>query len=265
MEMKWSPMVVVSALFHLAIFATLLFVPESLPTTRFYDGVVYEVDLVELPAGEAPKEASRTVSKSKKAAKTVTKKETTAKRIQPVKKKEKPLVIAKRTVDKPTSSVKKPKLSGSELIDRAVSKIEREVKSEEHVDKAISKLEDELSEPSEPAPSPRPRRSRSFGGVGGTAIQIYQMEVEGWVKSNWSYPVAMDSAKDLEAIVVVTVKRDGTILETRFEKESSSGIFNQSVLKAIERSDPLPPFPESYRKDHDEIEIHFNLKELEDA
>ena len=95
---------------------------------------------------------------------------------------------------------------------------------------------------------------------------MYQMEVEGKIKGNWSYPVAITSPKnrkDLEAIVIVKVKNDGTILKFWISKRSANAIFDQSVLKAVERSDPLPPFPEGYRKTFDEIEINFNLSDLE--
>jgi colicin import membrane protein len=89
------------------------------------------------------------------------------------------------------------------------------------------------------------------------------VEVETKIKGNWSYPVALQIQKDLEAVVVLKVKSDGTILRSQLKKRSSNPVFDQSVLKAIERSDPLPPFPEGYRKSHDEIEITFNLKDLE--
>ena len=49
-EMKWSPMVALSVVLHLAIFSVVLFVPEAMPIRRF-EGVVYSVDLVEMPAG----------------------------------------------------------------------------------------------------------------------------------------------------------------------------------------------------------------------
>jgi colicin import membrane protein len=92
---------------------------------------------------------------------------------------------------------------------------------------------------------------------------MYQAEVEDKIKSNWSYPVALQSREDLEAIVVVMVKGDGTILKTEMKKGSSDPIFDESVLRAVKRSDPLPPFPEGYRKSYDEIEIKFNLKDLQ--
>ena len=89
------------------------------------------------------------------------------------------------------------------------------------------------------------------------------MEIENRIKSNWSYPVAAGNQKDLEALVIVKVKNDGTILDSWFKKPSSDNVFDQSVMKAVERSNPLPAFPEGYRRSYDEIEINFNLKDLE--
>jgi colicin import membrane protein len=258
MEMKWSPMVVLSVLFHVAIFSVVLFVPEAMPTRRF-EGVVYTVNLVEMPAGVDMKlKGTRSRTRAGKKGTKVAKKDSPAKRIKTQKKKKKPVIIAKRTVKTKTPTIKKPKVSSSELIDRAVSKIEKKVETEDktHVDRAISKLESEVSTP----PGPGPMEGKPVGGI---PIQFYQMEVEDRIKSHWSYPVALQSGKDLEAVVVLMVRRDGTILKSEMKKGSSDPIFDESVLRAVKRSDPLPPFPEGYRKSYDEIEIKFNLKELE--
>ncbi|MFH1243699.1 MAG: TonB C-terminal domain-containing protein, partial [Pseudomonadota bacterium] len=250
-------------------FSTLFFVPESLSITRRpYGAIVYEVDLVEMPTRGAAKSEGGTVSKAR-TTDTPVKIEPKAKRIETTKKEEKPLVISKKTVEKPAVPIKKPEVSPSELIDKAISRIEKKVESEEqseeHVDMVISRLQTKVGDQKETLPgSPGPEGSGK--AMGGTAIQLYQMEVESWIKSKWSYPVAMDNARDLVAVVVLTVKSDGAILKTRFDKRSSSAIFDESVSKAIERSNPLPPFPESYSKlyDKDEIEINFNLKDLQD-
>ena len=258
MEMKWSRMVVLYVLFHVAIFSVVLFVPEAMPTRRF-EGVVYSVNLVEMPAGVDLKlKGTGSKTRAKKKGTKVVNKGSPAKRIKREKKKKKPVVIAKRTVKAKTPAIKKPKVSSSELIDRAVSKIEKKVKTEDktHVDRAISKLENEVSTP----PGPGPKEGKPVGGI---PIQFYQMEVEERIKGNWSYPVALKSGKDLEAVVVVMVRRDGTILKSEMKKGSSDPIFDESVLRAVKRSDPLPPFPEGYRKSYDEIEIKFNLEDLE--
>ena len=255
-EMKWSPMVVISFIFHLFVFSIILFVPESIPT-RPIDGIIYNVDLVEMPAERDLKVQGTSASKVKKG-KNVVQKDSQARRIKSIKKQKKPLVIAKRTIKKKTSTIKKSKTSSSQMIDRAISKIKTKVISENksHINRAISKLENKY----------RGREGLGMAGGGsggGIPIRIYQAEVEERIKSNWSYPVSLQSDKNLEAVVVVMVKKDGTISKTRFIKQSPSSIFNQSVLRAVERSDPLPPFPEGYRKSYDEIEINFNLKELE--
>ena len=90
------------------------------------------------------------------------------------------------------------------------------------------------------------------------AIDNYGRKVEDWIKSHWSYPVALNK-EDLEAIIVVKAKNDGSILKWWFSKKSSNAMFNQSVVKAVEQSDPLPRFPPYYRKTEDQFEITFNL------
>jgi len=260
-EMKWSPMLVLSILLHLSIFFVILFVPESVPSRRV-EGVVYEVNLVEMPARENLDLQRKGPVKAGKR-ETAVKKPTRAKRIQSLTKKKKPIVIAKRKVKvqkKERPPLTDPKTSSSKLIDQAISRIKTRVKSESedniHIDKAISKLKNDVNSRSQSRPPVEQPRT-------GISMRIYQAEVETKIKGNWSYPVALQIQKDLEAIVVLKVKSDGTILLSQLKKRSSSPVFNQSVLKAIERSDPLPPFPEGYRKSHDEIEIKFNLKDLE--
>lgn len=265
MEIRWSPMVVLSVAFHLAVFLVILFVPETLPARRSFDGVVYEVNLVEMPGGGTPSGAKGVPAQPAQKAVPVVKKETPAKRIpEAPKREEKPVVIAKKTLDKPAPPAEKQKVSPSDLIDKAISKIESQVKKEEHLDRALAKLESKAGE-SKGDSTPVSGGGGLLGGgqPGGTAMQIYRAEVESLIKSNWHYPVAMDNQKDLEAIVVLMVKSDGNIMKSRFDKRSQNVLFDESVLKAIERSNPLPPFPESYRKSYEEFEISFNLKDFE--
>jgi len=257
-EPKWSKMLILSVVFHVAVFSIILFAPQHLPT-RSIEGVIYEVELVEIPKvtastpqGATKKKAVKRRSPSKK---------TTARRISKPKEKKKPLVIAKRVVKRKSPKAKKPGASAAKLIDQAISKIEKKVKAQKKdpIDQAISRLESRQQ-------GIAPKELRGENAAGGITIRIYQMEVGNWIKSNWSYPVALASPRvreDLEAVVLLNVKNDGTILKSWFKKRSSNIIFDQSVMKAVERSDPLPPFPEGYRKTYDDIEINFNLRELE--
>ena len=240
MEMKWHSMLGISILFHLAIFSFFLFVPEAMPTRR-YDGIIYSVDLVEMPAQNAL-ELRQTKSATEKKSKTVVNNETQAKRVSRVKKEKKPLVIAKRTVETKKPLVKKSEISSAERIEDAISKLE-DNEQEAHLERALASLESRFI-----------GQRRAGISVDGISMQIYRMEVEDRIYNNWTYP----DRKDLKAIVVLTVKRDGTILETKIKSRSGDFFFDESVMKAVKRSDPLPPFPEVYKKSYGEIEIIFN-------
>ena len=50
-DMRWSPMLLLSIIFHMGIFSVTLLVPQSMPGAGRFQGIVYEVDLVEMPAG----------------------------------------------------------------------------------------------------------------------------------------------------------------------------------------------------------------------
>jgi colicin import membrane protein len=258
-EIRWTPMVMLSICFHLIVFFIILFVPESTPSRRQIEGIVYEVNLVEMSPALLERLDAATVVEKKED--TVTSKDTQARRISVPEKEKTPLVVGKKTVTKKDTQPEKPKLSSSQLIDSAISRIEKKVKTEEtnHVAKVISELEKRVE-----------GGNIGQSGIGGRppdgiTIRIYQMEVESRIKGNWSYPVAVQNLTKLQAIMVLKVKQDGTILESRFKEHSGDTIFDQSVLKAIEKSDPLPPFPEGYIKSDEEFEIRFNLEDLEDS
>jgi colicin import membrane protein len=260
MDPKWSRMLILSLFLHLAIFSTILFVPGYMPTPRIR-GTVYEVNLVEMPGPTRSKTQTSAKAKAVKRL-SATKKTTPARRIHRAETKKKPVVIAKRTLAAKKRKTRKPKVTPSRLIDRAVSKIEKKVKAEKKdpIGQAVTRI------------ATRVKTAGSQDSAGGRAtdgiiIAMYKQEVEDWIKSNWSYAVDLTSPerqKDLRAVMVVKVKSNGTILKSWFKERSKSVIYDQSVLKAVERSDPLPPFPEGYRKTFDEFEINFDLSDLEE-
>ncbi|MFZ0451965.1 MAG: TonB family protein [Desulfatiglandaceae bacterium] len=262
-ENHWGKMFLASVIFHVALFSLVFLIPEAMPTRRL-QGTIYEVSLVEAPARKTSKAGVSVVSKKGKPVKRVSK----VKPAKPVKllerqtTKEKPVVIAKRVVKKRPVKSAKLRKSPSKLIDQAVSRIEKKVENREAdpLNQAIARIESRVkSESGQAGPSGGPQT--------GIAIQIYKVEVETVIKGNWAYPAAfMDPGKwkNLAAVVIIRVSRDGSILDSRFEKRSGNAGFDESVQKAIERSNPLPPFPEGYMKTYDEIEINFNLRELKE-
>ena len=277
-EPKWRTMLTISLVLHLAVFSLIFFVPEHIPTRKIR-GTVYEVNLVQLPT-RRPAEVEE--GAKAKSGKTIisSKKTTPAKRIITPKKEEKPVVIAKRTLSTQEKKAREPAVPPSQRIEKALSKIEKKVKSQEEdasrrIDRALSKIEKKVKAEDDDHVS-RAISELEHRGVGepikgfaegppvtGMAIELYRRDVEDWIKSHWSYPVALNK-EDLEAIIVVKAKSDGSIIKWWFTKKSSNVIFDQSALKAVEQSDPLPMFPPGYRVTHEEFEITFNLKEMED-
>jgi len=255
----WGKMLFGSIALHLAIFSLVFLIPESFPTRRF-QGTVYEVNLVDLPARTVSKGRGRPVSRKGRPL-IRARKLKPAKRVGRVVRKEKAVVLAKRVVKKKHATRIKPRQSPTRLLDQAISKIERKVKSrkKDTLQEAISRIESKVKQGSAPSGSPT-------GAQTGIAIQLYKVEVENRIKENWVYPAAFidpEKSKNFEALVIVKVSKDGTILKSWFEKKSGNAGFDESVRKAVERSNPLPPFPEGYLKTYEEIEINFNLKELE--
>ncbi len=259
-EPKWWRVVLLSLFIHVAVFSVVFFIPQDMPARKI-GGTVYEVDLVEMPQKRLTKAPRTAPAKPRKTRTIAPKKAAPAKRISPPRKKERPLTVAKRVVEKKTKKPERPKVSPSKLIDRAVARVERDIKTKEEdpIAQALSKLEHQIQEDAEKEATPG-------GAAHGISMRMYQMMVENKIKGNWAYPVALDSnqgKKDLVAVVLVKVRSDGSILDFSFAQKSSSAMFDRSVRKAIERSDPLPPFPEGYRRTYDEIEINFNLSELD--
>ncbi len=106
----------------------------------------------------------------------------------------------------------------------------------------------------------RPAREPSGpAGVQNRQEMIYGNFVKAKIWHNWHFPKALADRKGLVAVVTITITKDGRILEIRVKKYSGLSAFDRSVLNAIRDSAPLPPFPPSFHRDVDEIDIRFDL------
>jgi colicin import membrane protein len=269
----WVGMTAVSILCHLIFFSGVLFLPQ-LRSSRSYIPSAVEVDLVSLPpsragsqvpAGGGKKEAVRTPEKPKPA----------KKKIETEKPKEAPAPVPaqpKETVSlapKPLEvkrSLKQKTYDPSKAIKSAIAKIEKEApESRPHeVREAIERLKKEDAE------SERGVVMRSGGTSGGTQrgapdlFDIYNAEIWQRIRDNWAFSEALAGGRrDWEAIVIVKIMKDGHIMDTWFETRSGNSYFDDSALKAVKKSDPLPPLPEAYREPYYEVGLHFDLSALQ--
>lgn len=280
-EERWVGMMTLSFCFHLVIFSTFLFAPQTTIHFPSMEERIYHVELVGPPSGGesgVTRKGTASIAKRKEKPHIV---KTKTRRVA-TRKKKTVSVLAKRVSSRPIARERKSDFSASELVDRAISKIEKKVEKKEtdDLEKALSQIErkvkNDMASKSGESLNQSEGAIKTFSKGGksgifgmssgiGKGIQLYQMKIEDAIKNNWSYPVALintKSKKAPEAIIIVTVRNDGKILKAWFRKKSNNPLFDDSVLKAIERSDPLPEFPPGYLKSYDEVEINFSLKDL---
>ena len=82
------------------------------------------------------------------------------------------------------------------------------------------------------------------------------------IHDHWVLPDLQNWDNALEAILSITIKRDGTVTDSYFESKSANIYFNQFVLKAVKDASPLPPFPSQLKEDTFEIGLRFKPGEL---
>ena len=101
------------------------------------------------------------------------------------------------------------------------------------------------------AASGTPGGGRGGGGVGGTGYGLtpeqarfgrYYMAVFNKIQSAWILPHYYEQ-EQLMATVEITIRSDGRIVNTQFEKQSGNAEFDRSVMRAIQKANPLPPLP----------------------
>jgi outer membrane biosynthesis protein TonB len=117
--------------------------------------------------------------------------------------------------------------------------------------------------PADRAAETRPASSAPAGPAGAgfamdEAMKRYLAAVYERIQSHWYIPPLQNWEDSLEAILVIKVNRNGTIMKTFFEKKSANLYFNQFVIKTVQESSPLPPFPREFEKINMEMGLRFS-------
>jgi TonB family protein len=90
------------------------------------------------------------------------------------------------------------------------------------------------------------------------ALDRYRARLFEHISPHWQLPELQDWDESLRAVIILRVKRDGTVTSSFFEKRSGNLRFNQYAQKAIENAQPLPPFPIDFREKSEEIAVTFS-------
>lgn len=102
---------------------------------------------------------------------------------------------------------------------------------------------------------------RGGGVVKGMDFIIYKNRMEDTIKRNWVWP-GQRSNRKLGVTVRWSVKDNGEIVGLKIVQPSGDPAYDDSVVRAVRKSSPLPPVPEGLAKDFAEVEYTFRPEDL---
>jgi len=253
-----------SLLVHVLLVAGVAFWPTG-GDSRIYLAPTYNVHLLAAPPA-AP--AAPPTATPKPPSPAVVKKPPPEKTAPPAQPKPKPkpaeAIGSKKQAAKPKPKPKRikpqvdPAAQAERELRRRLAQLERRTRTRRQVDSAISRIQSRVAS-----------RGRAAGGVMGSAgggggsktsmrFQVYHTEVWQRIRSHWIVPEALiKSTRGLEAIVVITIGRNGSLLSARLEKSSGNSRYDLTALRAVKKAAPYPPLPIGYRRGSYEMGIRF--------
>ena len=120
----------------------------------------------------------------------------------------------------------------------------------------------QIKESSPPSPAAAPAsglKSRGFN------YNWYNTYLYNKIYNLWQEPSrAAVKKEEATALVSFRVYRDGHIEAVTLKRSSGSGLMDSSVLQAVRLADPLPPFPESFKRNYHDFELLFKLSQKAD-
>ncbi|MFH7325661.1 TonB C-terminal domain-containing protein [Desulfurivibrio sp. C05AmB] len=116
--------------------------------------------------------------------------------------------------------------------------------------------------PATTAPAPAAAGTRGGDAAVDAATREYLIRLTSHIQAHWSLPNLPTWDKDLLAVIVITVRRDGSLRDSEFEMRAENMYFNQIVQKTIQDAAPMPPFPAALRQNEMEIGLRFRPGEV---
>lgn len=264
---RFGPMIALSASVHILILS-LTILSSWWVSPRPFIIPVYTVELVG-PIYEKPRPESITIREKPKGIE--------ATKPKPLLK-EKKVVLPAKGIKKAIPLKKEEKVS----IEKTLAEIEEKLKDEreeEIVRDSVKEIEDKMLASAvkgirekvrdktkisktikvDPPPSHEPSSPvnviSTTGNVTGELTEAECRDYfEGKIQDSWTYP---GPAPDLRTMVTIRIdRRDGRLLERRIERPSGNGVYDQYVIRAIEKAAPFWPLPEGCQAEVITMDIH---------
>lgn len=138
--------------------------------------------------------------------------------------------------DTPTQKTKKITKKEEKAIEDKISAIAAKKKIEQIVRlRSIISLKAGADERKNSAETTNAQREK------GSVFDDYYSKIRKEIWQQWVFPDT--GQKDLETIISIKIRKDGTITSQKIEKSSGNLIFDRSAIKAITKANPLSPPP----------------------
>jgi TonB family protein len=263
----------VSLVLHGLAISAVFFLP-NLSSTRTFYSPVYSVRLVTPPpAPEAKSERAQPAP----AVPAVPASPPVAVEKPKAKEKEKPVSLAPKKEEPKKEEPKKEDSEKkiTEAIDRLRQKREsknlestiekiRSEKESRQVESAIEGIRKKVTIGSKGAvESHEPSSGGASTDVMTIKHKLYYNLIWKKIRSGWVLPdAALAGQKNLEAIIGIRISPNGQIEDIQFEKKSGNPIFDESVLRAIKKANPLPPLPPGFEGERFDVGVRFTPSDL---
>ncbi len=155
---------------------------------------------------------------------------------------------------KPKRSLKKKTFKSGRIKEQAIDKIRKDIDASgsKSVESAIDRIRRNV-ESTRPAGeeqvSEMGRQGGRPGGMGASSdiMDVYNAEIAYRISRNWAFSKQLaDGRTDLEAVILLKILRSGDIRDIRFEKKSGNDYLDESAMRAVQKSKPLPVLPKAY-------------------
>ena len=132
-----------------------------------------------------------------------------------------------------------------------------------NIDRAVDAIRQRQAQPAAGAQgAPRPQAEGDTAMTDAILAQ-YSAFVQARIKNNWSLPDTLRPKNPVLTVIEVRITRDGGIAHIAFEKRSGNAYYDESALRAVQKSAPFPPLPAEYRRATMDLGVRFPSSELQ--
>ena len=258
----------VSLAIHIGLIALVAFSRGILPPPVYYAPPSYSVDLVTMEEQKPARSVAKPPPAPPKAipkteAKTAPKPKPKVEEKIPIPEVSKKAAAKKEEVKKEVKKIEEPKKEAAKKVPEKPAEVKKEEAkappepdySDKDITSAIAGLKKKVTAKRSAEQKAIAARGRVTSRLMEIKYKVYYNTIWEVIRDAWTVPEGLKVRADLETIIGIRIAKDGRVISVDVEKGSGNSAFDDSAIRAIEKSSPLPPFPGDER----ELEVGFRF------